>query len=124
VFLLSRVKEAWDMSGDNTASVAAGVQRTGRIITAAALLLIVVAAGFSTGQIVITKMIGAGIIVALIVDASLVRVLMVPALMRLLGRWNWWAPGPLARMYSRYAVAEQSAPIEKAGAASASALAE
>jgi trehalose monomycolate/heme transporter len=101
VFLLSRIREAWHETGDNAAAVATGLQRTGRIITAAALLLIVVAAGFSSGQIVIAKTIGIGMIAALIIDASLVRVLLTPALMRLLGRLNWWAPQPLARLRSR-----------------------
>jgi trehalose monomycolate/heme transporter len=101
VFLLSRIREAWHETGDNASAVAAGLQRTGGIITAAALLLIV-AAGFSSGQIVIAKTIGIGMIVALIIDASLVRVLLTPALMRLLGRLNWWAPQPLARLYGHH----------------------
>jgi len=106
VFLLSRVREAWDASGDNTASVATGLQRTGRIITAAALLLVVVVAGFATGGIQFIKLIGVGMIVAIVVDATLVRLLLVPATMRLMGRWNWWAPGPLGRLYRRYGLRE------------------
>ncbi|MFD0969992.1 MMPL family transporter [Plantactinospora endophytica] len=106
VFLLSRVREEWDRTGDNTASVTAGLQYTGRIITAAALLLIVVVAGFATGGVVFVKLIGIGMIVAIVVDATLVRALLVPATMRLLGRWNWWAPGPLARVYRRYGIRE------------------
>jgi uncharacterized membrane protein YdfJ with MMPL/SSD domain len=102
VFLLSRIREAWHETGDNAAAVATGLQRTGRIITAAALLLIVVAAGFSSGQIVIAKTIGIGMIAALVIDASLVRVLLTPALMRLFGRLNWWAPQAPARLRSRY----------------------
>jgi RND superfamily putative drug exporter len=102
VFLLARIREAWLETGDNASAVATGLQRTGRIIiTAAALLLVVVAAGFSSGQIVIAKTIGIGMIVALIIDASLVRVLLTPALMRLLGRLNWWAPRPLATLHGR-----------------------
>ncbi len=101
VFLLSRVREQWDATGDNTASVATGLQRTGRIITAAAALLIVVAAGFATGQIVVTKLIGIGMAAGIFLDATLIRALLVPATMRLLGRWNWWAPGPLARAHTR-----------------------
>jgi RND superfamily putative drug exporter len=104
VFLLSRVREAWDRTGDNTASVATGLQQTGRIITAAALLLVIVVAGFATGGIVFIKLIGIGMIVAIVVDATLVRLLLVPATMRLLGHRNWWAPGPLGRVYSRYAL--------------------
>ncbi|BCB87634.1 MMPL family transporter [Phytohabitans suffuscus] len=106
VFLLSRVREEWDRTGDNTASVATGLAATGRIITAAALLLIVVVAGFATGGITFIKLIGIGMIVAIVVDATLVRALLVPATMRLLGRWNWWAPGPLGRVYRRYGIRE------------------
>jgi RND superfamily putative drug exporter len=92
VFLLSRIREQWEATGDNTAAVATGMQRTGRIITAAALLLVVVVAGFTIGQLVFAKLIGVGMITAIVVDAALVRTLLVPATMRLLGRWNWWAP--------------------------------
>jgi RND superfamily putative drug exporter len=108
VFLLSRVREAWDRTGDNTLSVATGLQHTGRIITAAALLLVTVVAGFATGGIQFIKLIGVGMIVAIIVDATLVRLLLVPATMRLLGRWNWWAPGPLGRLYRRYGLRESA----------------
>jgi trehalose monomycolate/heme transporter len=104
VFLLSRVREAWDRTGDNTASVATGLQHTGRIITAAALLLVIVVAGFATGGIVFIKLIGVGMIVAIVVDATLVRLLLVPATMRLLGRWNWWVPGPLAAVHRRFGI--------------------
>ncbi|MFC0508543.1 MMPL family transporter [Micromonospora costi] len=110
VFLLSRVREEWDRTGDNTASVATGLQRTGRIITAAALLLIIVVAGFASGSMAYIKLIGVGMIVAIVVDATLVRALLVPATMRLLGRWNWWAPGPLGRVYRRYGLRETDAP--------------
>jgi uncharacterized membrane protein YdfJ with MMPL/SSD domain len=102
VFLLSRIREEWDATGDNTTAVASGLQHTGRIITAAALLLIVVVAGFATGGVTVIKTIGIGMIVAIIVDATLVRALLVPATMRLLGRWNWWAPEWLARFYARH----------------------
>jgi uncharacterized membrane protein YdfJ with MMPL/SSD domain len=104
IFLLSRIREAWERTGDNAASVAIGVQSTGRIITAAALLLATVVAGFATGEITLTKMIGVGLIVAIVVDATLVRALLVPAAMRLMGRWNWWAPGPLARFHRRHGI--------------------
>jgi trehalose monomycolate/heme transporter len=106
VFLLSRVREEWDRTGDNTRSVALGLQRTGGIITAAALLLIVVNGGFASGQMAFIKLTGVGMIVAIAVDATLVRALLVPATMRLLGRWNWWAPGPLGRVYRRYGIRE------------------
>jgi trehalose monomycolate/heme transporter len=110
VFLLSRIREEWDRTGDNTDAVATGLQHTGRIITAAALLLIVVVAGFATGGVTVVKTIGVGMIVAIIVDATLVRALLVPATMRLLGRWNWWAPGVLGRFYARYGIHEASPP--------------
>jgi uncharacterized membrane protein YdfJ with MMPL/SSD domain len=106
VFLLSRIREAWDATGDNTASVAVGLQRTGRIVTSAALLLVVVVAGFAAGDVVFAKMIGIGMITAIVVDATLVRALLVPASMRLLGGLNWWAPAPLARFYRRYGIRE------------------
>jgi trehalose monomycolate/heme transporter len=111
VFLLSRVREAWDETRDSTAAVAMGVQRTGRIITAAALLLIVVVAGFATGQITFAKMIGVGMITAIVVDATLVRMLLVPATMRLLGRLSWWAPGPLAVLYRKHGIRESEEPV-------------
>jgi RND superfamily putative drug exporter len=109
VFLLSRVREEWDRTGDNTTAVASGLQHTGRIITAAALLLIVVVGGFATGGVAVIKTIGVGMIVAIIVDATLVRALLVPATMRLLGRWNWWVPGPLGRLHARYGIHEELA---------------
>ncbi len=104
VFLLSRVREEYDATGDNTRAVAVGLQRTGGLITSAALLLIVVVIGFTTGRIAFVKLIGVGMVVAILVDATLVRALLVPATMRLLGRWNWWAPGPLAKLYRRYGI--------------------
>ena len=106
VFLLSRVREQYDLSGDNRAAVAAGLQRTGGIITSAALLLVVVIAAFSTSGISFIKLLGVGMVVALVIDASVVRVLLVPATMRLLGRANWWAPGPLRGLYARYGLRE------------------
>jgi trehalose monomycolate/heme transporter len=98
VFLLSRVREEWDAGADNASAVATGMQNTGRIITSAALLLIVVVVGFSTGRTAFIKLIGVGMIAAILVDVTLVRALLVPATMRLLGRWNWWAPGLLGQL--------------------------
>ena len=92
VFLLSRIRERYDQTGDNTASVASGLQRTGGLITSLALLLIIVVGAFSASGITFIKLMGVGMIVALLVDATVVRVLLVPATMRLLGRANWWAP--------------------------------
>jgi RND superfamily putative drug exporter len=106
VFLLSRIREQWDRTGDNTLAVATGLQRTGKIITSAALLLVVVIGAFSTSGIVFIKMIGVGMIIAILVDATIVRALLVPASMRLLGRWNWWAPRPLARFWDRHGLRE------------------
>jgi RND superfamily putative drug exporter len=114
VFLLSRVREEWDRTHDNTEAVATGLQRTGGIITAAALLLIVVVSGFATGGVATIKMLGVGTVVAVALDAALVRTLLVPATMRLLGRWNWWAPAPLARLYRRYGLHESEVPAREA----------
>jgi trehalose monomycolate/heme transporter len=109
VFLLSRIRERYDQTGDNTASIAAGLQRTGGVITSLALLLIIVVGAFSASGITFLKLMGVGMIVALLVDASVVRVLLVPATMRLLGRANWWAPRPLRRLYARYGIKEEGA---------------
>ncbi|MEO3826135.1 MMPL family transporter [Actinomadura sp. B10D3] len=110
VFLLSRVREQYDLTGSNTAAVASGVQRTGAIITSAALLFIVVIGAFATSGITFIKMTGVGMAIAILMDATIVRALLVPATMRLLGRANWWAPGPLARLYGRYGIKEGDSP--------------
>jgi trehalose monomycolate/heme transporter len=110
VFLLSRIREQWDATGDNTEAVAGGVQRTGGIITSAALLLAIVIGAFATSGIVFIKMIGVGMLVALLVDATIVRALLVPATMKLLGRANWWAPGPLRRWWERHGIRESESP--------------
>ena len=106
VFLLSRVRERYDVTADNTAAVAGGLQRTGGIITSAALLLVIVIGAFSASGISLIKLMGVGMIVALIVDATIVRILLVPATMRLLGRANWWSPRPLRRLYAQYGIRE------------------
>jgi uncharacterized membrane protein YdfJ with MMPL/SSD domain len=106
VFLLSRIKEHWDATGDNAAAVTTGLQRSGSIITSAALLLVIVIGAFSTSGITFIKLIGVGMIVAIIVDATVIRALLVPATMRLLGSANWWAPQPLRRVYARYGISE------------------
>ncbi|MFZ0193020.1 MAG: MMPL family transporter, partial [Streptosporangiaceae bacterium] len=112
VFLLSRIRERYDQTGDNTVAVAAGLQRTGGVITSLALLLIIVVGAFSASGITFIKLMGVGMIIALLVDATVVRVLLVPATMRLLGRANWWAPRPLRPLYARYGFKEDSpAPI-------------
>ncbi len=107
VFLLSRVREQWDATGDNDLAVATGLQKTGRIITSAALLLAVVIGAFSLSGVVFMKMMGIGMLIALLVDATVVRALLVPATMKLLGKWNWWAPAPLARWWERYGFREE-----------------
>jgi len=108
VFLLSRIREEWDRTGDNTIAVANGLQRSGRIITSAALLLAVVIGGFATSGIVFLKMIGIGMLVAVLLDATVVRALLVPATMRLLGTANWWAPGPLRRWWDARGLRESA----------------
>ncbi|WP_256104948.1 MMPL family transporter [Streptomyces sp. ODS05-4] len=108
VFLLSRVREEWEKGGDPIESVALGVQRTAKIITSAALLLVVVVGGFMTSSILFMKMIGVGLVIAVVVDATIVRALLVPATMALLGRWAWWAPEPLARWWSRHGLRESA----------------
>ena len=113
VFLLSRIREQWDRTGDNDLAVATGVQKTGRIITSAAVLLAVVIGAFALSGIVFMKMLGIGMLVALLIDATVVRAMLVPATMKLLGRWNWWAPGPLARWWERHGFREG----EEAGSA-------
>jgi RND superfamily putative drug exporter len=114
VFLLSRIREEWDRTGDNTTAVANGLQYSGRIITSAALLLAVVIGGFATSGIVFIKMIRVGMLVAVLVDATVVRALLVPATMRLRGTLNWWAPGPLRRWWESHAIREtQAAPTTR-----------
>jgi RND superfamily putative drug exporter len=106
VFLLSRIKENYDRTKDTPRSVALGVQKTGTIITSAALLLVVVIGSFAMGQVQIIKQVGIGLALAILVDATLVRTLLVPATMRVLGRYNWWSPRPLAALYERLGLGE------------------
>jgi RND superfamily putative drug exporter len=106
VFLLTRIKEAHDAGVPNTEAVAMGLQRTGRIITAAALLFCVAIGAFATSQIIFIKELGIGIAAGVLVDATVVRAFLVPSLMALLGRWNWWAPRPLRWLYSRAGLSE------------------
>ena len=97
VFLLSRMKEAWDKTGDNTEAVARGLERSGRIVSSAALIVVVVAGSFAFADIVLIKALGLGVAIAVALDATIVRALLVPATMRLLGKWNWWVPARLDR---------------------------
>ena len=106
VFLLSRIKEEYDRTGDNDAAVAHGLQHTGRIITSAALLIGVVFAAFATGRAIDIKALGVGLTLAILLDATVVRTLLVPATMKLMGHWNWWAPAPLRRFHQRFGLHE------------------
>src|SRR5947207_13956498 len=106
VFLLSRIKEARDGGASDSEAVAIGLERSGRIVTAAALLFAVAIGAFATSKLVFIKELGVGTALAVLIDASIVRALLVPSLMALLGRWNWWAPKPLRRLHSRIGLRE------------------
>jgi uncharacterized membrane protein YdfJ with MMPL/SSD domain len=106
--LLSRVKEEYERTGDNRSSVALGIERTGRLITGAALIMATVFFSFGLAEAVVIKAIGLGMGLAVLVDATIVRALLVPATMRLMGDWNWWAPKPLARLHRRLGLSEQT----------------
>ncbi|MGH9039958.1 MAG: MMPL family transporter, partial [Acidimicrobiia bacterium] len=122
VFLLSRIKEEYDLGADNEDAVAIGLERTGRIVTAAALLLALVFVAFATAEVTVVKVFGVGLALAVLVDAFLIRATLVPAFMRLAGRANWWAPRPLRRFHLRWGIFEDEPPeildrIEAAGRA-------
>jgi RND superfamily putative drug exporter len=102
VLLLSRIQEAYRRTGDNAAAVAEGLAKTAGVITGAAMIMVTVFAAFALADTVTIKSIGVGMALAVALDATIVRVLLVPATMRLLGRWNWWAPGPLGRLAERF----------------------
>ncbi len=102
VLLLSRIQEAYRRTGDNAAAVAEGLAKTAGVITGAALIMVTVFAAFALADTVTIKSIGVGMALAVALDATIVRVLLVPATMRLLGTWNWWAPGPLGRLAARF----------------------
>jgi uncharacterized membrane protein YdfJ with MMPL/SSD domain len=106
VFLLSRIKEARDNGASDSESVAIGLERTGRIVTAAALLFAVAMFAFATSKIIFIKENGVGTALAVLIDASIIRALLVPSLMELLGKWNWWAPAPLRRLHERWGIRE------------------
>jgi RND superfamily putative drug exporter len=106
VFLLSRIKEEHDHGADNVTSVAVGLERTGRIVTAAAVLVSVVFVAFALGHVSFIKLFGLGLTLAVVMDAFLIRGTLVPAFMRLAGEWNWWAPGPLRRLHDRWGISE------------------
>jgi uncharacterized membrane protein YdfJ with MMPL/SSD domain len=106
VFLLTRIKEARDAGAGERESVAVGLERTGRIVTYAALLFCVAIGAFATSEVVFIKEVGVGTALAVLIDAFIVRALLVPSLMALLGHWNWWAPRPLARLHARLGLQE------------------
>jgi RND superfamily putative drug exporter len=114
VFLVARIREYWLTSGrpgaDNDESVALGLARTGRVVTAAALVMAISFAALIAAQVSFMRMFGVGLTLAVLVDATLVRILLVPAFMHVLGRANWWAPKPLTRLHSRFGINEASAP--------------
>jgi putative drug exporter of the RND superfamily len=106
VFLLSRVREEYDRTGDNARAVALALERTGRLITGAAAIMAAVFFAFGTADMVPIQAIGIGMGIAVVVDATIVRALLVPAIMRVMGEWNWWAPAPLARLHRRLGLGE------------------
>jgi putative drug exporter of the RND superfamily len=114
VFLLSRIKEEYDRTGDNDLAVAVGLEKTGRLVTAAALLLSITFFAFATSGVTFIKLFGLGLAVAVLVDAFIVRSTLVPALMKLAGDRNWWAPAPLRRLHDRFGISE--APPEELAA--------
>ena len=114
VFLVSRIREFWrafsadgpQASADNDESVALGVAHTGRVVTAAALIMAISFAALAAAHLSALRMFGVGLTLAVLVDATLVRLVLVPAFMHVMGRWNWWAPKPLARLHQRIGVSE------------------
>jgi RND superfamily putative drug exporter len=110
VFLLARISEARRPGVTEREAIAAGMQRTGRLITSAAILLAVAIGAFATSKLVFLKEVGVGVAAAVLIDAFIVRALLVPSLMALLGHWNWWAPAPLVRLHGRLGLAEAESP--------------
>jgi uncharacterized membrane protein YdfJ with MMPL/SSD domain len=117
VFLLSRIKEAREQGHDDAEAVSIGLERTGRIVTAAALMFAVAVGAFVTSEIAFIKEIGVGVALVVLIDATIIRALLVPSLMQLLGGLNWWAPGPLRRLHARVGVRESPAPTATAALA-------
>ncbi|GFG53885.1 hypothetical protein MAGR_53260 [Mycolicibacterium agri] len=110
MFLVARIREFWLESdqthADNDESVALGIARTGRVVTAAALVMSILFASLMVAQVSIMRMFGLGLALAVLVDATLVRMMLLPAFMHVLGRWNWWAPKPLRRLHDRIGISE------------------
>jgi RND superfamily putative drug exporter len=121
VFLVSRIREYWLESGrtraDNDESVALGLARTGRVITAAALVMSISFAALMPAQVAFMRMFGLGLTLAILVDATLVRMILVPAFMHVLGRWNWWAPKPLVWLHEKIGISESGSTASTSAAA-------
>jgi RND superfamily putative drug exporter len=112
VFLLSRIRESRDRGLSTRDSVALGLERTGGVITGAALIMIVVFSAFALAPIIIVKEVGLSLAVAVLLDATIIRVLLVPSVMRVLGPWNWWLPAPLAKVLPTVSLeAEEEEPV-------------
>ena len=116
VLLLSRIQEAYRRTGDNRKSVAEGLAKTAGVITGAALVMVTVFSAFALAEVITIKSIGVGMAIAVAIDATIIRVLLVPATMRLMGDWNWWAPGPLGRLADRLGFSHAEDDPEYAGA--------
>ncbi|HZK05927.1 MAG TPA: MMPL family transporter [Actinomycetaceae bacterium] len=106
VFLISRVKEYWDLYGDNDLAVERGLQKSGRIITSAAAIMMLLFVGLILGDLIVIKEVGFALALTVFVDATIVRMLLVPATMTVLGKWNWWAPRPLKSLHRRFGISE------------------
>jgi RND superfamily putative drug exporter len=115
VFLVSRIREFWlaspQTAADNDESVALGVAHTGRVITAAALIMAISFAALIAANVSFMRMFGLGLTLAVLADATLVRLILVPAFMRVMGKWNWWAPKPLVKVHQRLQIHDGSAPV-------------
>jgi RND superfamily putative drug exporter len=107
VLMMSRMKEVFERTGNNRQAVAEGLERTGRLVSGAAAIMVAVFSAFALADVVLIKSIGLGMAIAVAVDATIVRALIVPATRRLLGRLNWWAPAPVARLHRRFASWEE-----------------
>jgi len=116
LFLISRIKEEYAATGDNAGSVAVGLQRSGRVVSAAALLFVLVMLAFSASALAIVKLVGIGLALAVLLDVTVVRAVLVPAMMKLAGRANWWAPSWLTRLHDRLGLAEpETSPGARSG---------
>ena len=106
VFLVSRIREQYDLLGEPTAAVATGLQSIGKLIASAALLMCVPLAAMATSGVLTMTLFGVGMVIAILLDVFVVRILLVPAVMKLMGRASWWAPGSLQKLYSKYGIKE------------------